>query len=484
MIEGLKALLKPIMSLVIPSEVFQGKKIGLDISGWIYCLAMREDVIFQLIEEEDFEQLFSCLKTRLQTLLTCVDVLVVLDGNPLPQKSTTSAERKSKVNRAREEYRSLMTLDDREIDPQQRLALARKCFSRTAALNAALIDFLFNLQEDSLQLPHSLNFLVSPYEADAQLAFLNREGIIDIVVSMDADLIIFGAKTIVFPPLGGMHDFFGQCLLFESSSLFVPVASPSFDDNLKRFRDIASVFGVLGLAIVAVSTNRNDYLPSSLGGLINAIKKLHSIIPHDHCSKYSELVDDSFTEERVSIFLEKYLQASSQYAQTIGLDAFKTAILGYIGHVVYDLRSRAQRALFLTSFGTAGIASQSDDVVAQAQGHTNKNMVTNHRDKALQRGANFLRNLQLVDILPDSLLPQMIDGATLPGNCSKWTIRSMSLFLQIHLFVRPLKYSLSQMPERELREACQAQIRANQDRAKRGQNPLILRSSLHRNTFS
>lgn len=236
MIEGLKALFKPIMKTLIPSDVFRGMRIGLDLSGWIYCLAMREDLILNVVEDEDFEGLLNCLRSKLQHLLTCVPLLVVLDGAALPQKAQTTRERKLKSFRAIEELRTLLNLDESEIDPKRRKDLARKCFSRSPALNAALIDFLFNLQEESRKLPYRLCFTIAPYEADSQLAYYNRENIIEAILTMDADLIIFGAKKIIYPPSSGMHDFFGECLLYDSSSLFedLVLASISSSSNLSK----------------------------------------------------------------------------------------------------------------------------------------------------------------------------------------------------------------------------------------------------------
>lgn len=37
---------------------------------------------------------------------------------------------------------------------------------------------------------------MAPYEADAQLAFLEREGLIDAIITEDSDLLVFGCKTV------------------------------------------------------------------------------------------------------------------------------------------------------------------------------------------------------------------------------------------------------------------------------------------------
>lgn len=38
--------------------------------------------------------------------------------------------------------------------------------------------------------------IVAPYEADAQLAYLSREGIVDLVITEDSDLLVFGCKQV------------------------------------------------------------------------------------------------------------------------------------------------------------------------------------------------------------------------------------------------------------------------------------------------
>lgn len=42
-----------------------------------------------------------------------------------------------------------------------------------------------------------IQFIVAPYQADAQLAYLSRQGIADIVITQDTDLMAFGAKNIL-----------------------------------------------------------------------------------------------------------------------------------------------------------------------------------------------------------------------------------------------------------------------------------------------
>lgn len=45
---------------------------------------------------------------------------------------------------------------------------------------------------------HQMNIdcIVAPYEADAQLAYLNISGIADVVITEDSDLTLFGCKKV------------------------------------------------------------------------------------------------------------------------------------------------------------------------------------------------------------------------------------------------------------------------------------------------
>lgn len=57
--------------------------------------------------------------------------------------------------------------------------------------------------------------IVAPYEADAQLAYLSRIGYIDGVVTEDSDLIVFGAKLILYK-LKNDH----TCTVIDNKNIF------------------------------------------------------------------------------------------------------------------------------------------------------------------------------------------------------------------------------------------------------------------------
>lgn len=70
---------------------------------------------------------------------------------------------------------------------------ARKRLRTSARVTEQMVrNVILNLRDAGIP------YLVAPYEADAQLAFLARNEIIDFVVSEDSDLIVYGVREILF----------------------------------------------------------------------------------------------------------------------------------------------------------------------------------------------------------------------------------------------------------------------------------------------
>jgi len=43
----------------------------------------------------------------------------------------------------------------------------------------------------------NIDFVVAPYEADAQLAYLEKIGLIQAIITEDSDLLVFGCKRVI-----------------------------------------------------------------------------------------------------------------------------------------------------------------------------------------------------------------------------------------------------------------------------------------------
>ena len=68
---------------------------------------------------------------------------------------------------------------------------------------------------------HNISYIVAPYEADAELAYLSRMNLVDIVISDDSDLIAYGCSKILFKLNSS-----GNGLEFSRQDLFLSDSSP------------------------------------------------------------------------------------------------------------------------------------------------------------------------------------------------------------------------------------------------------------------
>ncbi|KAF8504392.1 PIN domain-like protein [Russula emetica] len=110
---------------------------------------------------------------------------IVFDGGHLPAKRGTEEERR---RRRMENLACANALAAKGKHSQAREYYS-KCVDVTAEMAFQLIKAL--RAED-------VPYVVAPYEADAQLAYLERIGIVDGIITEDSDLLVFGCKNVYF----------------------------------------------------------------------------------------------------------------------------------------------------------------------------------------------------------------------------------------------------------------------------------------------
>lgn len=146
-------------------------------------------------------------------------------------------------------------------------------------------------------------YVVAPYEADAQLAYLESEGMIDGVVTEDSDLLVFGCRTVLFK-----LDQAGNAVEMKQERFWTNRALALSGWSTVEFRQMAILSGC-------------DYLPSIVGmGLKNAHRLLR---------RY-KTVDKVLQAVR----LEGKMRIPQTYARE-----FRKAELTFVHQRVYDPRS-------------------------------------------------------------------------------------------------------------------------------------------------
>ncbi|KAL8793617.1 MAG: hypothetical protein Q9195_003769 [Heterodermia aff. obscurata] len=109
---------------------------------------------------------------------------MVFDGDYLPSKGATEIERAKRRDESRTAGLQLLRVGK----PTQAHKELQKAVDVTPEMAGHFIRELKKL---------GVQYVVAPYEADAQLAYLEKKGIIQGVLSEDSDLLVFGVKCLL-----------------------------------------------------------------------------------------------------------------------------------------------------------------------------------------------------------------------------------------------------------------------------------------------
>lgn len=122
---------------------------------------------------------------------------LVFDGDYLPSKSGTEKERATRRRDSRKNGLELLRLGKTS---QAHLEL-QKSIDVTPEMARQLIEELKKA---------SVDYVVAPYEADSQMVYLEKKGVIDAILSEDSDLLVFGAQCLLTK-----LDQYGECIMIN-----------------------------------------------------------------------------------------------------------------------------------------------------------------------------------------------------------------------------------------------------------------------------
>ena len=161
-----------------------GKTIAIDVSGWLYRAAYSCASI--LLEGGDTNRYVTYILRRCALLREYgVMPYLVFDGAKLPNKSGT--------NDSRRETRAANLAEARRLAAAGEQEEAAKFYGRAVTVTPVMRAKVIEACRGK-----GFHFVVAPYEADAQMAFLAREGIVDGVLSEDSDCVAFRCPLILF----------------------------------------------------------------------------------------------------------------------------------------------------------------------------------------------------------------------------------------------------------------------------------------------
>ncbi|CEP62317.1 exonuclease 1 LALA0_S05e02872g [Lachancea lanzarotensis] len=182
-IQGLLPQLKPIQQPVTLSR-YDGQTLAIDGYAWLHRAAhsCAEELALGLPTTrylEYFAKRLQMLRGRFH-----INPYVVFDGDALMVKGDTEVKRRQK----REENRAKALQLWHSGDKRQAFEFFQKCVDVTPEMAKCIIDYC------KVQ---SIQYVVAPFEADAQMVYLEKEGLVQGIISEDSDLLIFGCRKLI-----------------------------------------------------------------------------------------------------------------------------------------------------------------------------------------------------------------------------------------------------------------------------------------------
>ncbi|XP_031246392.1 exonuclease 1 [Mastomys coucha] len=182
---GIQGLLQFIKEASEPVNVkkYRGQAVAVDTYCWLHkgAIACAE----KLAKGEPTDRYVGfCMKFVNMLLSYGVKPILVFDGCTLPSKK--------EVERSRRERRQSNLLKGKQLLREGKVSEARDCFTRSVNITHAMAHKVIKAARAL-----GVDFIVAPYEADAQLAYLNKAGIVQAVITEDSDLLAFGCKKVI-----------------------------------------------------------------------------------------------------------------------------------------------------------------------------------------------------------------------------------------------------------------------------------------------
>eukprot|EP00729_Bicosta_minor_P016764 gene16764-20841_t len=161
---------------IVNLKQYSGKRIAVDASTWLHRGAYSCAV--ELIQNPAKADAYVGYAMRLAYMMRNLGTIPVL-------AAITGASRSKRRTEAK-------------TNAQEHLARGDKDGAESAAQKAMTVTSAMCQQLIEACRQHDFEFYVSPYEADAQMAYLLRKGHVDTVVTEDSDLLVFGCKEVLF----------------------------------------------------------------------------------------------------------------------------------------------------------------------------------------------------------------------------------------------------------------------------------------------
>lgn len=265
---GVTGLLQQLKDIQVPTSLsnYKGKTLAVDTYGWLHrgLILCAQDLCTN-----------APTKSYVTSVMKKVDMLrhfgvepyMVFDGSPLPTKEGTEVERREKREKARDAANKFVLRGDRKS--------AWKEFMKAAEVTPEMAkSIMVELDRKNVK------YVVAPYEADPQMVYLEKVGLVDGILSEDSDLLVFGCNRLITK----LSDY-GECIEINRLD-FHKIKKLSLETfSLAQWRLVAILSGcdyTKGIPGVGLKTAFNLVLKLlSLEKIVLALKADSKTVPDD-----------------------------------------------------------------------------------------------------------------------------------------------------------------------------------------------------------
>ncbi|KAG5518137.1 hypothetical protein PMAC_003323 [Pneumocystis sp. 'macacae'] len=298
---GISGLLPLLKSIQVKTHIkqYSGKTIGIDAYIWLYKGAFS--CAWDLALGISTERYVDYAMHRVKMLKHYgIKMFIVFDGGYLPSKSETENQRGKRRAESKAKGLEFLAQNKRRLAMEQ----FQKCINVTPEMAYEFIKVLrlvlqlSELTEYKALKRENIDYIVAPYEADAQLAYLEKQGKIDAILTEDSDLLVFGCKCILLK-----LDQYGECIEIKREK-FPQVKEIDLsgwtDEN---FRHMAILSGcdylasIRGIGLKTAYRLLKKY--KTIDQLLRALKLEYTLkIPSDYETQFN-LANLTFMHQRV-----------------------------------------------------------------------------------------------------------------------------------------------------------------------------------------
>ncbi|CRL07046.1 CLUMA_CG019983, isoform A [Clunio marinus] len=225
--------------------------------------------------------------------------IMVFDGRNLPAKALTETKRRKDREIAKEKAKE--HLRGGKIDE------ARREFAKAVDITH---EHAIELMKECRKL--GVECITAMYEADSQLAYLNKKGIAEYIITEDSDLILFGCQKIIFK-----LQLDGRCLLFDASKLHLTLNTSEEKFSFDKFRRICILSGC-------------DYLDNLYGVGLAKAKKFMMLTEEEDMKRALLKIPSYLNMKKLTItdeYIEGFLKAEATFKYMFVYDPLKREML-------------------------------------------------------------------------------------------------------------------------------------------------------------